>query len=793
MDATTLSLTSDESGTEVLDSEDGEELAQVDLTANAAATLDITAQNTATVASLTVADSAGNQTTAETGVVLGSDGEDTRTQFDDTPESLFWFGFDGDDDLVTLDSGDILDGGQGTDTLFPLSIGNETVTFDSDASIQNVEEISSIVGNSIDVDLSSQTEGFTIRVLNGDDVIRGSHGNDLFDVKVEENQGLTRGMKLEGAAGDDEFTILFQANFLLNDSTPTTIDGGEGQDTLVFVDYNGTTKGSATANVLDLDDFDGSTYNGDADAFDNFSNLENVDLSDEDSVSYTMRGTAGTNILTGGGGDDLLEGRAGDDQLSGGGGDDTLMGGAGADTLDGGAGVDTASYAMSPGAVTVDLTDNGNNSGAHAEGDQLSRIANLTGSGYGDTLTGNNRDNRIDGGAGDDDINAGPGLDTINGGAGADQIQGRRGDDIINGGDGDDTITGNAGADTIDGGAGADTYTAGDGTAISVTLNTDTAATVTVTGGEDDSIVNIENVIGTDGDDAITGSAGDDAIAGGAGADVIDGGKGSDTVSYADATKADGSVLAAGSAGITLALNDQPAEEVRPGDTNVGADTLTKVENIIGTRADDTLTGGTAANTLTGGGGDDTIDGRGGDDTITGGAGADTITGGAGDDQFAFAQDDSTRAAVDEITDFEISEDVLDFDDMNDTAIVPDVAEVDVGLTIGEGDRADVHADIINGMLLLSVADGDQDDLSLFDGRNTIISAMEKAVEEALGADDPNGAVVGFELDGDTYVIEWTYKEDFGSATLENVVQLSGITGISDLARAAADDAVVIA
>ena len=100
----------------------------------------------------------------------------------------------------------------------------------------------------------------------------------------------------------------------------------------------------------------------------------------------------------------------------------------------------------------------------------------------------------------------------------------------IDGMDGDDIITGTDYGDTIEGGDGTDTYVASGGTAISVTLNTSTDATVTVTGGEDDTIVNVENVTGTSGVDTIVGDSAANTIVGGAGGDNIDGAGGADTL-----------------------------------------------------------------------------------------------------------------------------------------------------------------------------------------------------------------------------------------------------------------------
>ena len=61
-------------------------------------------------------------------------------------------------------------------------------------------------------------------------------------------------------------------------------------------------------------------------------------------------------------------------------------------------------------------------------------------------------------------------------------------------------------------------------------------------------------------------------------------------------------------------------------------DTLTNINNLIGTNQADTLTGNTNANTLFGGDGGDTLDGGDGKDTLRGGDGGDTLDGGDGKD-----------------------------------------------------------------------------------------------------------------------------------------------------------------
>ena len=51
-------------------------------------------------------------------------------------------------------------------------------------------------------------------------------------------------------------------------------------------------------------------------------------------------------------------------------------------------------------------------SGGHAEGDVLTEIENVIGSGYDDVLVGNDGANRLEGGPGADMLDGGPGSDT---------------------------------------------------------------------------------------------------------------------------------------------------------------------------------------------------------------------------------------------------------------------------------------------------------------------------------------------------------------------------------------------
>jgi Ca2+-binding RTX toxin-like protein len=109
---------------------------------------------------------------------------------------------------------------------------------------------------------------------------------------------------------------------------------------------------------------------------------------------------------------------------------DTFYGSPGADTIKGDGGIDTVDYSGSTSGVKVSLAT-GKGYGAHAEGDVLVDIENLTGSVYRDYLYGSNGDNKILGGGGDDFISAGGGNDVLHGGSGNDVLVGGTGSDTF--------------------------------------------------------------------------------------------------------------------------------------------------------------------------------------------------------------------------------------------------------------------------------------------------------------------------------------------------------------------------
>jgi len=168
-------------------------------------------------------------------------------------------------------------------------------------------------------------------------------------------------------------------------------------------------------------------------------------------------------------------------------------------------------------------------------------------------------------------------------------------------------------------------------------MNVDMTAATTFT----DTLSHIRNLVGTSRSDRLTGDgnanilsggAGDDTLAGGAGADSLNGGEGVDTADYGSGAWA-GGVIANLAAGTVV-------ERVGAG---TFIDTLSGIENVVGTPLDDRITGDAGANALRGGEGNDILTGGAGEDSLIGGDGndvflqdmslfSDTLIGGAGID-----------------------------------------------------------------------------------------------------------------------------------------------------------------
>jgi len=180
---------------------------------------------------------------------------------------------------------------------------------------------------------------------------------------------------------------------------------------------------------------------------------------------------------------------------------------------------------------------------------------------------------------------------------------------------GNDLLEGKGGADVIDGGTGIDTASYSSSPSfVNISLAT---GQCNWGDAEGDTLISIENLIGSSQDDTLTGDtnannilggAGNDIIEGMGGADNLDGGLGTDTVSYASS-----------SSFVTVNLNSGTGSG---GDAT--GDTIVNFENILGSYFGDFLIGDANNNKIDGGPGDDTLSTGGGNDILIGGWGKDT-------------------------------------------------------------------------------------------------------------------------------------------------------------------------
>jgi Ca2+-binding RTX toxin-like protein len=261
--------------------------------------------------------------------------------------------------------------------------------------------------------------------------------------------------------------------------------------------------------------------------------------------------------------------------------------------------------------------------------------------------------------------------------------EGTSGVDHLTGQNGkNDTFAGLAGKDVIDGGTGSDTVLYGDKTAvISVDLDGTHPVTVKAGGVVEDTIKNIENVVGGSGNDRLTGDGnanrldggdGDDTIIGGSGPDTLLGGAGNDTVRDTEGLIVAGDKINGGAGTDKIVFNGQYTGAAA---LTMNATTVAAVETLVFTNGfnyDITTASATVASGKT-----LTVDASGLDAThklifdgsaetnghfvIQGGKGGDHLTGGAKADTFVYSGAlQSTSTTYDTITGFKFGTDKFD-------------------------------------------------------------------------------------------------------------------------------------
>jgi Ca2+-binding RTX toxin-like protein len=182
--------------------------------------------------------------------------------------------------------------------------------------------------------------------------------------------------------------------------------------------------------------------------------------------------------------------------------------------------------------------------------------------------------------------------------------------------------------------------------ATAATLNNQSNSTIRVTSSYNDpfganNVISAETTFigtaanntraGTAGNDIILGLGGDDTLTGNAGVDTVDGGIGNDRLvatvndgndTYIGGADVDTYDLSGTTANATVNLSAGSASS-----SQTGADTLTGIENVIGSTGNDTITDGAGANLLDGRAGNDTfvMTADNASDDVRGGTGVDSV------------------------------------------------------------------------------------------------------------------------------------------------------------------------
>ena len=566
----------------------------------------------------------------------------------------------GNDTLIGGAGFDRLSGGDGDDTLNPgENVGSTDLIFDTILGSLGTDTIiysDNIVGFQ-ELNYHGLNQGITVS-LNGSTntatVQKESTTDTIVDVINPLNAGWTTGgLGIYGSAENDVFNITLAAEQWMQ------VRGFEGDNTFNL---------TLNAGVVRVDYVLNPTFGIMVDLTMGVGNVSDNGLGGVDTINVT--GTGGQLELRATSFADTIVGSSGDERF-------ILMGGS--DSLDGGLGNDLLRYDRGGvvDGVTVDLgagTATGTWSGVGFT-HTISGIESVRGSNTGgDTLSGDGLANTLDGRGGNDTLTGGLGNDMLDGGLGNDtasfagalndvnvylQYTGRQTGDGVDTLIGIENLIGSSFNDRLIGDAGDNIFTGGAGNDI-----------IKGKGGTD-------QFYGGDGNDTMRGDVGDDMLFGGAGIDILFGLNGLDQLFGG----IDGDFLYGGRDNDIV--NGDAGNDVVRG--NLGFDSL-----FGGAGVDDLRGGGGGDFILDGGADNDFLFGEGGADTLHGGAGDDALSGGFGGgvgdtqaDVFIFADAASGSGGFDRIKDFENGLDTFDLTAFGFTDFTTEVATLATDVTGG--------------------------------------------------------------------------------------------------------------
>ena len=490
---------------------------------------------------------------------------------------------DANDNRFTPQAGaDTIDGGAGIDTVSYDTTFNEpnvgvTVNLttglatDAGGSTDTLTSIENIVGTDFNDTITGSSDANSLSGQDGVDTFIGSAGNDILRGSSNTEDFSTNYSVVDYSSGTLGLTVTGSS------SSATATSGVFGTDTLFNIDavIGGSGADNFSATSIEFEGLGGN---------DTFTNVQRVRYDNSTSgvtvslaTGIAFDGFGGTDSLAGDGLD--ISGSAFNDIITGSGTNTTienLRGGAGNDVINGGtqgaAGLDQASYFEDPNGVIVNLST-GVGFDGYGDVDTLSNIERLSGSQFSDNLTGDANNNELQG---------------------------------------------NFGADFIDGGAGSDTATFLFRNGEGVTANLTTGRAIDGSGATD-TLVSIENLRGTSGNDTLTGDSGVNTIDSGRGTDIVFASAGNDLLigGFGGSSSSEFNQFdySAGSTALTVNLGVSDAFGTATS-AEFGTDVIQVADRIIGGTGNDVFTAGTLHSGNFG-----TFiafEGLGGDDTITG-------------------------------------------------------------------------------------------------------------------------------------------------------------------------------
>jgi Ca2+-binding RTX toxin-like protein len=549
-------------------------------------------------------------------ILQGNGGNDTLNGnlLNDTIE-----GGAGDDEITGGDGNDLISGGVDGDFVSSDS-GDDTVSGDGGIDyLYAGAGNDSVSGGSEDDQIFGQGDNDTITGDAGNDTIDGGAGFDNLNggqgddvISHDGNDPNEVGETLDGDIGFDTLQLL-GTGAPVHDFTDDTLNSFER------VLFSDATSGGSRTLILNASQFGSAIATNAAFEFDNFLDtfeftqiaMNGVTTLDLSALTFGGETRAAFMEIAGGNAAENIVGTAIADNIGSGGGNDTIASGAGNDaifaaagnqSLDGGLDVDLLSFEDLTVAVNISLALAGPQS-AGANSYTISNFENLIGTLLSDTLAGTGGNNLL---------------------------EGNGGNDSLNGGAGNDTLKGSAGNDVFDGGANNDLVDYS-GANVGVRVDLSNAAAQNTNFGTD-TLIGIENIIGSGFNDTLTGSssantllggAGNDSLVGGGGSDSLDGGTGNDRM-LGGALNDFYFVDSTGDVVIELG-GEGTADTVRT--TLNTYTTPSQVERIIFVGTGNFVgLGNSGSNQINGNAGDDRfVDVLGGNDTISAGSGSDSM------------------------------------------------------------------------------------------------------------------------------------------------------------------------